>query len=513
MKSLYISKTEKATWANSQVICNSYGMELASFDIPNEIEFLLTGYEKLTNKPSNTWIGYTDEGQEGIWTNNKINLLPKNVGFHNGEPSNSEGKEHCLEVCFLNNQYKFNDNQCFRLHHFICELKVTLSNVDELKANLADQKLKCDSDQTELKNVIDTLKTENINLQNKFQTLENSCKIKENTSLEEKAQQKIDFESEIVKLTNQVEKLKIDLAEKDNQLSHVNDDCCKDRQICPDDNAQLQIDLKFCNEQYTTMVKENSNLRKLNTSTLNCDYEDNGQYYSCNTDSFEIIKENSNIDVHGTHQVDKTDSDVVEVNFKNCKTQRFSNAIFEHFSNLENLNIVSSSLNYLTQGVFNGAGRLRKLNIKGNNIKAITYYVFEGAGGLNVLKMENNNIEFLSTEAFKGLNNLQTLSLKNNRIKDLPVSIFVDLTNLRYLVFSSNELQELDAKLFEKNKEIREFWFENNNLTKIDSEMFSYSPYVKRAVFTNNNCINMDSQNVCQEMFKTQVNNNCKSNF
>ncbi|CAO1442195.1 unnamed protein product [Diamesa hyperborea] len=159
--------------------------------------------------------------------------------------------------------------------------------------------------------------------------------------------------------------------------------------------------------------------------------------------------------------------------------------------------------------VFNGAGHLRKLNIQGNNIRAIWYYVFEGAGALNVLKMENNNIESLSTEAFQGLNNLETLSLRSNKIKELPVSIFVDLNKIRYLVFSSNQLQELDAKLFENNKEIRELWFDKNNLTKVDSEIFSYSPYIKRAVFTDNNCINIDSDDVCQEMFKSQIDGSC----
>ncbi|CAO1442215.1 unnamed protein product [Diamesa hyperborea] len=176
MKSLYISKTEKASWAKSHDICKSFGMELATFDIPNEAEQLLVNYRLYSTKKPNVWVGYTDENHDGVWTSNEGKLMDKNISFHAGEPNN-KGVENCLGIKFDTNEYKYNDDLCSKDHHFMCEHKTAISSADDCKESLEKQRREFSMMNSELNAEIYSLKTENIGLKNKVKNLENCCEI------------------------------------------------------------------------------------------------------------------------------------------------------------------------------------------------------------------------------------------------------------------------------------------------------------------------------------------------
>ncbi|CAO1361314.1 unnamed protein product [Diamesa tonsa] len=139
MKRFYISKTAKASWVKSHDICKSFGMELATFDIPNEAEQLLVNYRLHSTKQPNVWVGYTDQNHEGVWTSNKGKQMDKNISFHAGELNDKTGIENCLEINFSNNQYKFNDVNCNKELHFMCEHKTAIPTVDDCKMSLEKQ--------------------------------------------------------------------------------------------------------------------------------------------------------------------------------------------------------------------------------------------------------------------------------------------------------------------------------------------------------------------------------------
>ncbi|CAO1420784.1 unnamed protein product [Diamesa tonsa] len=173
IKSLYVSKTEKASWAKSHDICKSIGMELATFDLPNEAEQLLVNYRLYSTKKTNVWVGYTDENHEGVWISNKGKLMHENISFHDGEPNNYDGVEHCLAIAlYSNNQYKYNDIHCSLIRHIMCEHKTAISSVDDCKVSLEKQRSEFSMMNSEMNAKMDSLKTENIGLKNKVQTLE-----------------------------------------------------------------------------------------------------------------------------------------------------------------------------------------------------------------------------------------------------------------------------------------------------------------------------------------------------
>ena len=114
----YVSES-KETWSDSVDICEKQGKYLATFDKAAEANALLAAYAKY-NPHSNTWIGYTDQDQEGRWTdiNDKDLMFP--IEFHDNEPNNSGGNEHCLQMWNKNNQLKYNDDKCDKKVNFIC---------------------------------------------------------------------------------------------------------------------------------------------------------------------------------------------------------------------------------------------------------------------------------------------------------------------------------------------------------------------------------------------------------
>ena len=65
------------------------------------------------------WVAGSDVVQEGHWS-----WLPSNehLSYSNwwpGEPSNSHGNEHCMEIHLDH----WGDEECHRLNRYICEVK------------------------------------------------------------------------------------------------------------------------------------------------------------------------------------------------------------------------------------------------------------------------------------------------------------------------------------------------------------------------------------------------------
>lgn len=102
-------------------------MELAHFKTKEEEESLITLYSSFNPHPD-AWIGYTDEGHEGKWTNIAGDEIKISLDFHENEPNNS-GDENCLHFEQWS-AFRFNDRSCSHKSQFICQ-NTLVSNVPQ----------------------------------------------------------------------------------------------------------------------------------------------------------------------------------------------------------------------------------------------------------------------------------------------------------------------------------------------------------------------------------------------
>ena len=121
LKHFYIPKFAKSDWIAARSICQSYGLEFATFSSLTEVnslkyldgkDYILIGGTTSTGKSLSDWYWVT--------TGEKINF---EIPWYPGEPSFSSENENCMNLIKSgSNEYKFNDAPCddARLP-FICE--------------------------------------------------------------------------------------------------------------------------------------------------------------------------------------------------------------------------------------------------------------------------------------------------------------------------------------------------------------------------------------------------------
>lgn len=90
------------SWSLAKKRCESFGLNMITFDSKDEALYFNKRAEK------NTWIGISDRQKEGFFvkiTDGKT----VNLSWDEGEPSNNDRREHCVESLPGKN---YNDNDC-----------------------------------------------------------------------------------------------------------------------------------------------------------------------------------------------------------------------------------------------------------------------------------------------------------------------------------------------------------------------------------------------------------------
>ncbi|XP_022098427.1 macrophage mannose receptor 1-like [Acanthaster planci] len=103
-------------YAEAQTHCESTGGTLASPNSQEELDAILQLASQHPAQVPSLWLGYTDEGHEGMFTDNFGKVLT-HAPFPQGEPNNCCGGEHCLQL-FKNGL--LNDMGCHRKLNFVC---------------------------------------------------------------------------------------------------------------------------------------------------------------------------------------------------------------------------------------------------------------------------------------------------------------------------------------------------------------------------------------------------------
>ena len=124
--SCYLFNDQIQTWADAVATCRAKGSYLVEITTDSELEFV-RGERKQLHYPKwaewAKWIGATDEEHEGRFVFQHSKRPLPNTFWHEGEPNNVKGIEHCV-VLFAGYE-KFYDVPCTYKFKSVCERLVT----------------------------------------------------------------------------------------------------------------------------------------------------------------------------------------------------------------------------------------------------------------------------------------------------------------------------------------------------------------------------------------------------
>nr|CBK19534.1 perlucin B protein precursor [Haliotis laevigata] len=142
-RSCYWFSTIRSSFAEAAGYCRYLESHLAIISNKDEDSFI-RGYATRLGEAFNYWLGASDLNMEGRWLwegQRRMNY----TNWNPGQPDNAGGIEHCLELRRDLGNYLWNDYQCQKPSHFICEkeripytnsLHANLQQMDSLHANL-----------------------------------------------------------------------------------------------------------------------------------------------------------------------------------------------------------------------------------------------------------------------------------------------------------------------------------------------------------------------------------------
>lgn len=210
--------------------------------------------------------------------------------------------------------------------------------------------------------------------------------------------------------------------------------------------------------------------------------------YCCEVEKWTSGNRNARISgLSGQHLQSRSNSDVDSFRIENFSSIKyFTNDVFIKFTNLHNLVIHSTALQYLMRGDFALSNHLVNVFITHNRIAALEDYCFYGVQRLKTLNLRNNKISEIAENAFRGLKTLKHLTLAANEIEILHSNTFIDQIYLEQLALSSNKLRHIDKLVFSETKNLEVIFLDNNHLEVINGNMFKHNQRLRELYMDNN---------------------------
>lgn len=146
---------------------------------------------------------------------------------------------------------------------------------------------------------------------------------------------------------------------------------------------------------------------------LSCDFTMAAGEYTClftinNPDGLEFES------VGGTHMEGMSDLNVTSVSRSAGNSSIIPSIFCTQFPNLQTLNIVTMTVQNLTNDPFSSCSNLIWLSLWNNQISEVPVNTFANNRGLNYLDLDRNQLPSLPLNVFQGLSNLTILELRNN---------------------------------------------------------------------------------------------------
>ncbi|XP_046347653.2 perlucin-like [Haliotis rufescens] len=121
-KSCYWFSKIMANFAEARSYCQYFGSHLAKVTSKDEDDFVRC-YAYSRGRAANYWLGATDLNVEGTWLWEGQQAMDYS-NWSTGQPDNSAGIEHCLDIKQRYESYLWNDENCNKTANFICEMEV-----------------------------------------------------------------------------------------------------------------------------------------------------------------------------------------------------------------------------------------------------------------------------------------------------------------------------------------------------------------------------------------------------
>ncbi|XP_030003834.1 lactose-binding lectin l-2-like [Sphaeramia orbicularis] len=106
------------TWADAELYCASQRANLVSIHSLEEHNFVKSLIQNFDHALGRAWIGLSDTQKEGAWMWSDGSLADFFL-WHRGEPTNSQGKEHCVHTNFAQDK-TWNDVPCSISYASVC---------------------------------------------------------------------------------------------------------------------------------------------------------------------------------------------------------------------------------------------------------------------------------------------------------------------------------------------------------------------------------------------------------
>lgn len=160
-------------------------------------------------------------------------------------------------------------------------------------------------------------------------------------------------------------------------------------------------------------------------------------------------------------------------------------AIFNHFPNLQELQLNSVGITALSPDRFENASSLLNLHLRNNLLHVLQSKLFAKATKLEVIDLANNRIETIEDNAFNDLEFLQWLDLSNNSISSIQPKAFCGAISLSFLALGSNQIATIGATALDLLN-LKELYLEQNRLKKLPSDIFSKLSHVREIILEGN---------------------------
>ncbi|XP_060656257.1 C-type lectin 37Db [Drosophila nasuta] len=116
-KYYYIERSTERTWLGAHHKCRAIGGHLLSINNKNEFDAI----NRNLDEEYNYWIDINDLTKEGEFLSVATGRKATYFNWHENEPNNKDGFEHCGELNYGYDKHLMNDNNCFEKQFFICE--------------------------------------------------------------------------------------------------------------------------------------------------------------------------------------------------------------------------------------------------------------------------------------------------------------------------------------------------------------------------------------------------------
>lgn len=214
--------------------------------------------------------------------------------------------------------------------------------------------------------------------------------------------------------------------------------------------------------------------------------------YTCLLDGISVINATDNIIISGTHQLNRTNADVINIRIVNSIMPIILPQLFNTFPYAVAIEITSSHLEDIQTNSFMYARNLQVIKFTNNPVNSVYEGVFSMLFTLRVLQLSQNNISYVNKNAFQGLFNLQDLDLSHNQIDHIEVNTFKPVTKLRFINLSNNQLTKIEHEMLNYNPNIISIVIQNNKINAIAPSFIKTlnMDHLQVLALNQNKCVN-----------------------